>query len=547
MRKFFCACFLFVFIASGFAQVTDKAKVIAGAERAFEKASKTNPMPAPGCAVGVSLNGESIFEKAFGMAEMEHNLPNTAQTIFESGSVAKQFTAAALVLLQQDGKLSIDDPVRKYIPELPDYGTPLTIRNMLNHTAGLRDWGAVMELTGAGRGDRVITQDIALDVMSRQKYLDFKPGAEYSYSNSGYNLAAIIVERVSKQKFGDFLTERIFKPLGMTHSSIRDDYQRIVPDRAQAYSREGDNAPWRLNMPIMNVYGNGGMLTTVGDWLRWNAALDAKTLGGPFVEALETQGILNDGRKISYALGLDVGSYKGIKEVSHSGGTAGYQTLLARFPEKKLSVAAMCNGYPPSSGDIVYSIVDEIFGPFPESPKSADGIKLTEDQLNKFAGLWKNERSRNMNRIVLDRGELKLGGYALKPVSDSSFIFDQTAKIMFTLDKDGNAVRAEMKAGDGTPTHFTAVREWKPADLNEFAGEWYSEEAQSRVSIVVENGKPYVVLRPVIKFEIKPTYNDAFNGQGYALWFTRDKSGKVTELHVGGSRMRDMLFVRTSK
>ena len=547
MRKIVSLLLSFIFFSSAFAQVPDKAKVIAGAERAFEKASKTNPMPAPGCAVGVSLNGESVFEKAFGMAEMEHNISNTPQTIFESGSIAKQFTAAALVLLQQDGKLSIDDPVRKYIPEIPDYGTPLTIRHMLNHTAGLRDWGSVMALTGAGRGDRVVTQEIALDVMSRQKSLDFKPGAEYSYSNSGYNLAAIIVERVSKQKFGDFLKERLFKPLGMTHSSIRDDYQRIVPDRAQAYSREGDDAPWRLNMPIMNVYGNGGMLTTVGDWLKWNAALDAKTIGAPLVEAMETQGILNDGRKISYALGLDVGDYKGIKEISHSGGTAGYQTYLARFPEKKLSIAAMCNGFPPSAGDIVHGVVDEVFGPFSEPPKSADGIKLQEDQLKRFAGLWKNERSRNMNRIVFDKGELKLGGYALKPVSDSSFVFDETAKIMFTLDKDGNAVKAEMKAGDGTPTHFTAVQEWKPTDLNEFTGEWYSEEAQSRVSITVENGKPYVVLRPVIKFEIKPTYNDSFNGQGYALWFTRDKSGKVTELHVGGSRMRDMLFVRTSK
>ncbi|HEX2641319.1 MAG TPA: serine hydrolase domain-containing protein, partial [Pyrinomonadaceae bacterium] len=310
---------LFVPIASA-AQVTEKERVIAGADRAFEKVVKAYVAPGPGCAVGASFNGEPVFEKAFGLAEMEHNIPNTPQTIFESGSVAKQFTAGAIVLLQQDGKLKIDDPVRKYIPELPDYGRPLTIRHILTHTAGLRDWGSVMELTGAGRGDRVVTQDIALDVIARQKSLDFEPGSEYSYSNSGYNLAAIIVERVSGQKFGDFVRDRIFKPLGMNNSSWRDDYRRLVPGRAQAYSREGPKAPWMLNMPIMNVVGNGGMLTTVGDWLKWNAALDAKTLGAPFVEALETQGILNDGRKISYALGLDVGSYKGIKEIAHSGG-----------------------------------------------------------------------------------------------------------------------------------------------------------------------------------------------------------------------------------
>ena len=174
------------------AQVPDKDKVVAGADRAWEKNLKTYVAPGPGCAVGVSLNGQVVFEKAYGMAEMEHGIPNTPQTIFESGSVAKQFTAAAVVLLQQDGKLNIDDPVRKYIPELPEYDKPVTIRHILNHTAGLRDWGSVMALTGAGRGDRVINNDIALDVIVRQKNLDFTPGAEYSYSNSGYQLAAII-------------------------------------------------------------------------------------------------------------------------------------------------------------------------------------------------------------------------------------------------------------------------------------------------------------------------------------------------------------------
>src|SRR5687767_10546024 len=246
--------FLFVLLVFGFlsstasAQVPEKAKVVAGADRAFEKVAKAYVAPAPGCAATVSLNGDVVFEKAFGLADLEHNVPNTTQTIFESGSVAKQFTAAALVLLQQDGKLSLDDPVKKYVPELPDYGSLLTIRHLLNHTSGRRDWGSVLSLTGVGRGERVINQDLALDVIIHQRALDFTPGAEYSYSNSGYNLAAIIVERVSKQKFPAFVEERLFNPLGMKNSSWRDDYQRIVPGRAQAYSRQGTGS-WRLNMP----------------------------------------------------------------------------------------------------------------------------------------------------------------------------------------------------------------------------------------------------------------------------------------------------------
>jgi CubicO group peptidase (beta-lactamase class C family) len=522
-------------------QVPDRAKVIAGAERAFEKAAKTSPMSAPGCAVGVSLNGESVFEKAFGMAEMEHGIANTPQTIFESGSVAKQFTAAAIILLQQEGKLSIDDPVRKYIPELPEYDKPVTIRHILTHTAGLRDWGSVMSLTGAGRGDRVVTQAIALDVIYRQKHLDFTPGAEYSYSNSGYQLAAEIVERVSKQKFADFVNERVFKPLGMTKSSWRDDYRKLVPGRAQGYSKSGPTAPWMLNMPIMNVVGNGGMLTTVGDWLKWNAALDARTLGAPFVEALETQAVLNDKRKISYALGVEVGNYKGIKEVTHSGGTAGYQTYLARFPEKKLSIAALCNGFPPASGEIVYNIVDEIFGPWPEPAKVAT-VSVPEEKLKKYAGVYRNDVTRNINRITIDKGELNINGGALKAVPDGSFTLGER-KMKF---KDGSPITAEIANTDGSVTRLTMVSEWKPtaAELAPFAGDWAAEEAQSTLNLAVEGDKTFIVIRPVAKIPMIPTFKDHFSAQGYVVWFTRDQSGKVKDMHVGTGRMRDMQFSR---
>jgi len=175
-RNFLFVLTIVAFISTAtWAQVPDKAKVVAGAERAFEKVTRAYVGPAPGCAAAVSLNGETVFEKAFGLADLEHNVSNTPQTIFESGSVAKQFTAAALVLLQQDGKLSIDDPVRKYIPELPDYGSPLTIRHLLNHTSGVRDWGTVLGLTGAGRGDRVISQDLALDVITHQRDSTSRP------------------------------------------------------------------------------------------------------------------------------------------------------------------------------------------------------------------------------------------------------------------------------------------------------------------------------------------------------------------------------------
>jgi hypothetical protein len=404
-----------------------------------------------------------------------------------------------------------------------------------------------MALTGAGRGDRVVTQELALDVITRQKGLDFTPGAEYSYSNSGYQLAAVIVERVSKKKFGEFVEERLFKPLGMTKSSWREDYQKLVPGRAQAYSRAGDKAPWRLSMPIMNVVGNGGMLTTVGDWLRWNAMLDSKSLGAPLVEALETRGILNDGRKINYALGLDVTQYKGIREVSHGGATAGYITFLARYPEKKLSIAVLCNGSPPPfSGNLVYSFADEILGPFPDGPKPPEGVALTEEQLKKFVGIWRNERSRNVNRTALDKGVLKLNNNPMTPMADGSFILASGVKMKFTLDKDGKPIKADIFNEDGSVTNLTAQQEWTPtgADLAALAGDWYSDEARTTLTFKVEGDRAYIVQPAAFKIELRPIYKDAFFAQGTVLWVTRDSSGKVDKLHATASRMRDMPFTR---
>jgi CubicO group peptidase (beta-lactamase class C family) len=541
--------FLFVLTAIAFlsgatpAQVPNKEKVVGGADRAFEKVAKAYVAPGPGCAAAVSLNGETVFEKAFGLADLEHNVPNTPQTVFESGSVAKQFTAASLVLLQQDGKLSIDDPVKKYIPELPDYGSPLTIRHLLNHTAGLRDWGTVMSLTGVGRGDRVVSQDLALDVITHQRALDFTPGAEYSYSNSGYNLAAIIVERVSKQKFPAFVEERLFKPLGMTSSSWRDDYQRIVPGRAQAYSRAG-TGPWRLNMPFMNVYGNGGMLTTVGDWIKWNAMLDSRSLGAPLVDALETRGVLNDERKIAYALGLEVAKYKGLKDVSHGGATAGYQTFLARYPDNKVSVAVMCNGTAPSAGQIAANITDEIFGPLPENPK-IESAKVSEDELKKFVGIWPDEKTHLPARFVIENGVSRWRGGRLTPMGGGQFIGGNN-QLKFTLDKDGKPISAETVDDDGEVRRFAQEKEWTPtpADLASFKGDWFSEEAGATFTIAVDAAKAFIKQRPATNLPMQPLYKDHFFVQGFVVWFTRDKTGKVDGMHVGASRMRDMPFVR---
>lgn len=527
-----------------FAQVPDQTKVVAGADRAVEKAAKLSPAAAPGCAVGVSLSGRSVYEKAFGMAEIEHAIPNTPQTIFESGSVAKQFTSAAVILLSLEGKLGLDDPVRKYIPELPDYGAPVTIRQLLNHTAGLRDWGSVLALTGFGRGDRVISQALAMDVITRQKGLDFTPGAEYSYSNSGYQVAATIVERVSKQSFPVFTEERFFKPLGMTKTSWRDDYQRLVPGRAQAYTGPL-GGPWRLLMPFMNVYGNGGMLTTVGDWLKWNAMLDSRSMGAPLVEALETVGVLNDGRKITYALGVVVTNENGFRKVAHGGSTAGYQTFLSRYPDLKLSIAVMCNGSSRNPSALERDIFNEIAGPFP-APTPPATIAMKPEELQKYVGLWRNEKTHMPERTMVESGALRLAGQAvLRPLPDGSFQSGST-KIRFQMGTNGKPISVEVDTGEAI-TRYIAETQWTPTpnELMPLAGIWHSDEADASFTIAVENDKAFFVQRPDTRLQLRPQFKDHFSvGIGQVLWVTRDANGQITKLHVGAGRMRDMPFER---
>jgi CubicO group peptidase (beta-lactamase class C family) len=244
-------------------------------DRAFRQWSSAE---SPGCAVGVAHQGNVVLSRAYGMADLEHGIANTTATIFEAGSVSKQFTAGAILLLAQEGRLALDDDVRAYVPELPDHGAIITIRHLMTHTSGLRDWGSIAAIGGWGRSLRTHTHDHVIDILARQRALNFQPGEQYSYSNSGYNLMAVIVARVSGMSFAEFSRRHIFEPLGMADTQWRDDHTRIVPGRSTAYAfaRGG----WVIDRPIENVHGNGGLLTTVADLLTWNEALTHVRFGG---------------------------------------------------------------------------------------------------------------------------------------------------------------------------------------------------------------------------------------------------------------------------
>src|SRR5579863_2600616 len=298
----------------------------------------------PGCAVGVSEHGTVALMAGYGMADLERGVPVSAETVFESGSVAKQFTAMAILLLAQQSKISLDDPMRKYLPELADYGASLTIRQVLSHVSGLREWRLVATFSGTPEGTYVLDNHDLLRLASKQRALNFDPGTAYSYTNTGFNILTILIERVlgNGKSFQDFTREAIFEPLHMTHTRWRDNFRTVVPNRSLAYNSVENG--WIQDTPIENIIGAGGMLSTVGDWLLWNENFMHAKVGGPeVVKMQQTPAVLSGGKTISYAAGLTVGTFDGFREVSHGGSTGGYRTWLGRYPDKGVSVAVMCN------------------------------------------------------------------------------------------------------------------------------------------------------------------------------------------------------------
>jgi CubicO group peptidase (beta-lactamase class C family) len=429
----------------------------------------------PGCMLSISRNGQVIYSKAWGLADLERNVPLTTSSITEAGSVSKQFTAAAILLLEQQGKLSIDDDVRKFIPELPDYGSPIPIRYLLHHASGIRDWGAVASIAGWPRGTKAYTNDDALDIIIHQKALNHAPNEEFLYSNSNYNLLAIIVQRVSGMSLADFTRQYIFMPAGMTHTGWRDDYKRIVPGRAIAYSKNRDGL-YETNMPNENAYGNGGLLTTTEDRLKWNEFYGSGKLGGAtFLNKQLATEDLNNGKPNKYGAGLFIGKLRGYDRIFHDGATAGYRALLESFPQLDLSIAWLSN------------------------TSEFNGNILVGD----LAALFVPERVDNHKKEIRE-------------------IF---------------------------PDDEVQVRD-AIGELNDYTGNYYSEEAQAGFKLEEQAGKLWL-LRPGKKagqllFRVKDICEavpELFDGEKAKVEFIR-KKGNVTGLKVTVSRARNVLFLK---
>ena len=534
-----------VLCAAGSATLAGQGPAVAESriDQLFSSWSSTTP----GCAIGVAEGGKTLLAKAYGMADLDHDLPNRPDTIFEAGSVSKQFTAAAVLLLARDGKLSLDDPARKYVPELPDYGTPLTIRQMLAHTSGLRDWGSVASVAGWPRTSRVYTHAHVLDIVSRQRALNFTPGTRWSYTNTGYNLAAIIVSRVSGTSFEDFTRARIFEPLGMTRTSWRTDHTRIVKGRALAYSRQADG--FHILMPFENVYGNGGLLTTVEDLLKWNANFAAPRVGdAAFVAQQEKAGTFSDGRPHLYAMGLQLETYKGLREIAHGGTTAGYSAYLARFPDQGLSVAVLCNiaASQVNPTAVARSAADLYLGDrLRPSATPRQTYEPTAAELAARAGIYVNATGLNPVRIVVDGGSLRLQpGPVLLALSNSTFTVSGAERV--TLDGNGHGTVTEASGASEQLTRVPAATPGRE-QLKAFEGTYVSDEAETTLTVALDGERLVAKRRPSSVIALTSLYVDGFEAQSLGtVLFRRDAGGRVSGLSTSSDRVWDLRFAKVS-
>ena len=529
---------LFLLPASGSRLPAQDARI----DSVFSQWTRTD---GPGCIAGAKHGGQTLHLKAYGMANLEYGVPLSTESVSESGSVAKQFTSAVMVLLARQGKLSLDDDIRKHLPEVPNFGKTITIRHLLMHTSGLRDQWALLGLAGWPPGTQVHSIPLILDLVSRQRMLNFEPGSLYLYSNTGYALAAAIVQRVTGKSLAEWSQVNLFEPLGMKVTEWRDDYRRVVKGRATAYSPLR-NGVWQQDMPFTMVYGNGGLLTSVPDLLVWNDALrDGRApLTSDVVKELETTRRLTDGSESNYALGLTIDTYRGVREVSHGGATAGYRTFLARYPDRDLSVAVLCNAASADAGGYAHQIARIVLGLPAEEVAPGPVVAVGAADIAPIAGVWRDSTNDRILTFRVQGTELSAsaGGPSQKLAPLGSNRFWNAVTGTFEFEGQGNGLRL-VERNNGVhrytrmdPADTTGIR------LEDYAGNYRSDELQVTYSLAAKDGRLTLRLPPEGPLTLRPAYRDGFSAGGRTIRFVRDGSGRVIGLRAFAGRALDVRF-----
>ena len=524
--------------------------------------AKWNRPGMPGAVLGIIRDGKVVFSKAYGLADIERNVPMTPATVFTVGSNSKQFTAFAIHLLARDGKLSLDDDIRKHLPEVPDFGTPITIRHLLHHTSGLRDAFNLMLMTG-WRIDDVITQEDVLALVERQRALNFAPGTEHMYSNTGYTLLALIVQRVSGTPLAEFARERMFEPLGMKHTRFLSGYGTLVPARALSYVRTATGG-YEYVAVGDSADGAGGLVTTLADLALWDQNFyDGRVGGKELIAQMQAPGVLANGTPINYASGLIVHDHRGRRLVEHGGTIAGFQTQLARFPEQRLSVVLLANTSDLDLTQTVRRVADVALNlerpaqPLPpEKPRDAfKEIKLDPARLDAFVGFYALSPEVGI-KFTKEGGQLmaKATGLPKWPVyayGDRAF-FAKAVDAQFTFDPPGPdgiiAGGILHQHGRNVPARRVVPPRPSDAQLKPFVGDYYSGELHALVSITAANGN--LTLTTPRRDKVTLDYSE----KGHfatATWlgeikFECSAQGACTGFKASNGRVRDLQFERVT-
>lgn len=422
----------------------------------------------PGCGLGVIRDGRYSYARGYGMANLEHGVPITPSTVFRIGSVSKQFTAAAVMLLAREGRISLDDPLRRHFPELGDWAEEVRVRQLVHHTSGLRDYLGLMWLAGRGEDDDFYTDADVEAMLARQTATNFPPGSDYLYSNSGYFLLGRLIHRVTGRTLREYAHERIFRPLGMDHTHYHDDHTEVVPHRADGYAPTSDG-DFRLSMTTLDMVGDGGVFTSLEDMLFWDRNFyDDRLAGGDFADLMLRPGVLASGDTLPYAFGLVRDRYRGLERVSHGGSFVGFRAATLRFPSERLSVIALCNVATARPEELALRVADVLLaGRFPE-PRPDPPRRASSDvaptastpavQLDEYLGTYHSRELDAEHRIRRSDGSLAvhLGPRTVQhvePAADNVFEGGRI-RLEFRRDASGAVTGYDLDAGRVRGIHF---------------------------------------------------------------------------------------------
>ena len=492
----------------------------------------------PGCAVAVTRGTQVIFARGYGMASLELNVPITPRTVMDIGSVSKQFTAASILMLQQEGKLSLDDDVRKYLPQLPDLGHTVTLRHLITHTSGWRDYSDIMSLDGWDERDRTTDRD-AWEALERQRALNFAPGATYRYSNTGFFVLGEVVRKVSGRSLAEFVEERIFKPLGMTQTVIMDHSRMVIPDRAVAYAPTAGG--FEVEMSDWEQVGDGSVQTSVSDLAKWLANFETGAVGGKALQdSLLVHGRLNDGSTIAYTAGLSELTYRGVQRIGHTGSWAGFRAVLVRYPKEHIGIVLTCNRSDAATATKAYRASEALVHFTP-------ALAIAPAGGEKHDGFYAGGATGTTYTFTTAADTLFLvAGAQRTPLSRTGPSVYSNSLQSYLMRFDGGRLIATW-LGDVPDTLMRTepVAKLSAAQLAAYAGTYSSPELAGSIRVTVVDSALVMRLARGDDIPLTPVYRDAFDSDGLpAVKFVRDAKGRVVAVEFTNEGIHELRLAK---